>query len=75
MRNSNFKRFSKHTIFRIDNQVVTSKRRARHDHQRTTLTRQTISLFFDTKRPDFADTQAIASKKIKTPPPHKKIKF
>lgn len=37
---------------------VTSKRRKRHVHQKTTLTRQTISLFIDTNRPDFADTQA-----------------
>ena len=27
---------------------VTSKRKERHDHQQTTLTRQTISLFLDT---------------------------
>jgi PIN domain nuclease of toxin-antitoxin system len=38
--------------------VVTSKRKERHDHQKTTLTRQTISLFLDTNRPDFSDTQA-----------------
>lgn len=36
---------------------VTSKRRKRHVHQKTTLTRPTISLFIDTNRPDFADTQ------------------
>jgi len=46
---------------------VTSKRRERHDYQQTTLTRQTISLFFDTNRSDFADTQADPAKKIKTP--------
>jgi hypothetical protein len=37
--------------------TVTSKRRERHDDQKTTLTRQTISLFLDTIRPDFPDTQ------------------
>lgn len=37
---------------------VTSKRKDRHDHHQTTLTRQTISLFFDTNRPDFSHTQA-----------------
>jgi hypothetical protein len=39
-------------------ETVTSKRRERHDHQKTTLTRQSISLFFDTNQPDFSDTQA-----------------
>lgn len=36
----------------------TSKRKGRHDQQQTTLTRQTVSLFLDTNRPDFSDTQA-----------------
>jgi hypothetical protein len=39
-------------------ETVTSKRKERHDHQQTTLTRQTISLFLDTIQPDFSDTQA-----------------
>jgi hypothetical protein len=37
---------------------VTSKRRERHDHQKTTLIQQTISLLLDTNRPDLDDTQA-----------------
>lgn len=37
---------------------VTSKRRKRHVHQKTTLTRPTISLFLETNRLDFVDTQA-----------------
>jgi hypothetical protein len=38
--------------------LATSQLDDRHDLNHTTLTRQTISLFLDTIRPNFSDTQA-----------------